>query len=362
MADYDIEALRLFEEEGKSYGEIADILDISYKRVNHALDRARRQRKDREEFIQKDDTPLSDKILSLLRKGPTTVENLSEKLDRGKPTIRKEVKSLKGQGYDVQDDGGSLYLENTPVEDNFIHKLGLRGNKLKFGLLGDTQLGSKYQQLTYLHDVYDIFENEGIKKVFHSGDIIDGEDMYQGHRYELHTIGSDAQIEYAVENYPRRDGIETEFITGNHDLCYYKKQGRDIGVSLANLRPDFKYLGQISAYVEIANGVFLYLLHPDGGGAYAVSYKPQKIAASFIGGDKPNIMALGHWHQGEYLFERNIHIIQTMCFQGQTPYLRRKALMPKIGGWVCEIELEDSSVRRFKQEAIVYFKEIRNDF
>ena len=34
---------------------------------------------------------------------------------------------------------------------------------LRFAIMGDTQIGSKYTQLTYLHQFYDLCEKEGIK-------------------------------------------------------------------------------------------------------------------------------------------------------------------------------------------------------
>ena len=72
---------------------------------------------------------------------------------------------------------------------------------------------------------------------------------------------------------------------------------------------------------------------------------------------------LGHWHQIEYLFERNIHIIQAGCFEGQSPYLKRKGIMPKIGGWIIEIHIDrKGTVSRFKSELVSFFEPLKDDY
>lgn len=233
----------------------------------------------------------------------------------------------------------------------------------KFGVISDTHLNSREQQLTHLNRLYDIFAAEGVSDVYHAGDITAGEGMYSGQIYEIFNVGFDNQTDYIIEKYPSRRGITTHFITGNHDLSYYKSRGVDPGEKISLKRPDLHYLGKWAAWVKIGENTKMYLLHPDSGQAYAVSYKPQKIAAGFIGGDKPNIMLLGHWHQSEYLFERNIHILQCGCFEGQTPFLKRKGIMPKIGGWIVEVHIgKDGTVERFKSEFVPFFIARKNDY
>lgn len=72
MAEYDNEALRLFEEEDKSYAEIADILGINYKQVNHAINRSRKKRKikyeDKKEYTDSDVDDFISAMISLQEK------------------------------------------------------------------------------------------------------------------------------------------------------------------------------------------------------------------------------------------------------------------------------------------------------
>jgi len=92
----------------------------------------------------------------------------------------------------------------------------------KFGVVSDTHLNSKEQQLTHLNRMYDLFAAEGVSDVYHAGDITAGEGMFTGQVYEIFNVGFDNQADYVIKHYPKREGITTHFITGNHDLSYYK--------------------------------------------------------------------------------------------------------------------------------------------
>lgn len=240
-----------------------------------------------------------------------------------------------------------------PQESHYDH---YSGNHFKIGIVADTHLNSKYQQLTYLNKAYDIFKAEGVKSVYHAGDITAGEGMFLGQIYEVFNLGFSNQANYIIEKYPKREGITTYFITGNHDLCYYKQKGADIGDFISAKRSDLVYLGKFSAWVSLGKNAQMYILHPEAGPAYAYSYKPQKIIErGFAVGKEPAIMVLGHWHQMEYFFDRNIHVIQAGCFEGQSDYLRRKGILPKIGFWILEGEIDnDGNIVRLKQEAIIF--------
>ena len=144
---------------------------------------------------------------------------------------------------------------------------------IKFAIMGDTQLGSKYAQITHLHDFYDKCVKEGIKDVYHTGDITDGLKMRVGHEYELYAVSADDMRDDVIKNYPYRDGITTHFITGNHDAAIYKQVGYDIGQAIANARPDMKYLGRDCAVIHITPNCTLELRHPWDGTAYALRFR-----------------------------------------------------------------------------------------
>lgn len=234
---------------------------------------------------------------------------------------------------------------------------------LRFAIIGDTQLGSKYTQLTHLHSFYDICEREGIKDVYHTGDLTEGLKMRTGHEYELYTVSADDMRDDVVKNYPIREGITTYFITGNHDASIYKQVGYDIGQAIANLRPDMKYLGRDCAVINLTPKCTLELRHPWDGTAYALSYKVQKMIEAMESDSKPNILAVGHYHKAEYLFYRNVHALQTGCFQGQTPFTRGKGISVHIGGWIVTIRVDENGyIQGISPEFIPYYKSITNDY
>lgn len=239
-----------------------------------------------------------------------------------------------------------------------------KGTKtIRFALMGDTQFGSKYAQLTHLHKFYDICQSEGITAVYHTGDITDGLKMRPGHEYELYDSSADGQREDVVKNYPKRPGITTYFITGNHDASLYKHVGYDIGAAIAKDRPDMVYLGRDCAVVNLTPNCTLELRHPWDGTAYALSYKIQKMIEAMESDSKPNILAVGHYHKQGHFMYRNVHAIMTGCFQGQTPFTRGKGISVTLGGYIVTIKVdENGTIQRISPEFIPFYSSIKDDY
>lgn len=234
---------------------------------------------------------------------------------------------------------------------------------IKFAIMGDTQFGSKYAQISYLHSFYDLCAKEGITDVYHTGDITDGLKMRVGHEYELYAVSADDMRDDVIKNYPSRPGITTHFITGNHDASLYKQVGYDIGAAIANSRPDMKYLGRDCALIHITPKCTLELRHPWDGTAYALSYKIQKMIEAMESDSKPNILAVGHYHKAEYLFYRNVHALQTGCFQGQTPFTRGKGISVHIGGWIVTVRVDKNGyIQGFAPEFVPFYSSIKDDY
>lgn len=234
---------------------------------------------------------------------------------------------------------------------------------IRFGLMGDTQFGSKYAQLTHLHNFYDICAKEGITTVYHTGDITDGLKMRPGHEYELYEGSADGQVKDVVDNYPKRPGITTYFITGNHDASLYKHVGFDIGAAIAKDRSDMVYLGRDCAVVNLTPNCTLELRHPWDGTAYALSYKIQKMIEAMESDSKPNILAVGHYHKQGHFMYRNVHAIMTGCFQGQTPFTRGKGISVTLGGYIVTLHVdENGTIQRIQPEFIPYYASIKDDY
>lgn len=250
-------------------------------------------------------------------------------------TVEGALKLLHEKGY---------VLWKAPEVTKRVFKVDMsrfKGRKVRVGIVSDTHLGSQFQQISYLRAFYRHLSQRRIGIVLHAGDLLAGEGLYRGHRYELFAIGADAQIDYAVNNYPGYKSITTYLISGNHDAVFQKRVGIDAVKAVCRRREDMVYLGYGGARVEIG-GVKFDLLHPDGGVPYARSYRAQKIIEQLAGGNKPHVLILGHLHVTDILPNyRNVLGLIAGCFQAQTPYLKRKGLAPDIGGFILEFEVAD---------------------
>jgi hypothetical protein len=98
-------------------------------------------------------------------------------------------------------------------------------------------------------------------------------------------------------------------------------------------------------------------MHAGGGSAYAVSYSAQKIIEMFDGGEKPNILAIGHYHKSEYLPNwRNVHALQLGTTKAQDTFMRKKRLMAMVGGWRCSVLLDrDGVITEFGATYLPFF-------
>lgn len=342
--------------EHKSYKEAALVLGVSVS----TLRRWRTQLGEENTTNPKNDSP-KDKIQKILAKGVLEINSFSKENEIEKNEIYKILEEIEKEGKIIEKSASGYYINKNTIAQNKIYNYF--GKKLKFGVIGDTHFCSKEQQLTHLNTFYDICEKEKITEVYNAGDIVAGDGVYKGQRFETFFQSLSDQVEYVIDKYPKRKNIKTHFITGNHDFSFFKLVGTDIGELIAKDRKDMVYLGKLGAYVQLNENIKMHILHPDGGGSYAESYRLQKIIEGYSSENKPGILLSGHFHTSTYLFSRNVHALTTGCFEAQTPYLVRKGLFPKVGGWIVEIiPAKDGSILRIKLEWIPFYKHIYKDY
>lgn len=290
-------------------------------------------------------------IFARLRRGPATLQELSDAGGCSVGQALDHVLHLQASGVNVHQFGEQWSLERTPDVGGGGSVLAYRSRpngKYRFGWLGDTHLCSKYERLDVLADLYRRFADADIDRIFHAGNWIDGEARFN--KFDLHTHGMDAQVRYFVEKYPRApNGLTTYAVTGDdHEGWYCQREGVDIGKYAENEmkaagRTDWINLGYMEAFVPLQHATSgkasqLHLVHPGGGSAYATSYTVQKLVESYSGGSKPAVLLAGHYHKLEFINIRNVWAIQTGCTQDQTPFARKKRLHYSLGGGVCELE------------------------
>lgn len=248
------------------------------------------------------------------------------------------IESLQEQGYRITRDDPGVQRDIAYVKSMSVERWD-GGETLRFGVVSDTQLGSRKQQLTFLNMTYDRFQANGIDTVLHCGDLVDGDGrVYPGQQYDLFVHGYSKQLEYAIEKYPARDGMKTYLIAGNHDWSFWQRGGADILAEMAKERKDILYQGYGGAALNL-NGISIYLIHLKSGLTYARSYKIQKIIEQFAPAQKPDMLFAGDKHSWAHLpMYRNVFATQMGCFQAQTDHEKRLGLYPEIGGMVVEVQ------------------------
>lgn len=302
-------------------------------------------------------------LAEALKKG-VTLDTIADRADVSERVARAMIDDLAEQGLCIDEQDGVYRVSNVPHGEVQTVNCDWRGDKIiRFGVVSDNHLGSHFTQITLLHEAYRFFKAEGIADVYNPGDLTEGENMRPGHAYECYIHGADAHTDEVIRNYPRVDGITTHCILGNHDASFVKHVGLDISRTIAKERPDMRFLGMDQAYIHLTPNCMLELRHPGGGSAYAISYKPQKIIESMSGGEKPNILLLGHFHKAEYIPYRNVHCVQAGTTQAQSNFMRNHNLAAYMGYWLIEIHVnDDGQINRFKPEFMQCYRAIKDDW
>lgn len=313
--------------------------------------------------------PSEQELICVLRRNALTSRELADRFKAKIRPINRMIKDLKERGFMIIKTGERWVVAKNPITKNQSDVATFPSeddNTYLFGFIGDTHLCSKYERLDVLEKLYDLYAEEGVSRVYHTGNWIDGECDYN--RFDLKVHGLDDQCSYFAENYPVRDGVETYAVAGDdHEGWWSKKIGIDIGIHMQNVmrehgRTDWHHLGYMEAFVPLKNSntgktAQMLVQHPGGGSSYAISYRPQKIVESFAGGEKPAILLIGHYHKLSYNIIRHVHAIQTGSTQDQTPFMRKKGIDSHVGAGICKVRQnpESGAISSCRLEFFQYF-------
>ena len=308
-------------------------------------------------------------LLDDLKDGGMTYEQFEENYDWSDDRVRDEYERMQEIGIPIEKEqinqhGKLNYKIDIDAESNNQAFWETDDGWYAFGLISDTHLGCKREYLDELEDFYDKVEDHpaDIDKVFHAGDIGDGAgENHRGHRNAMkpEAIGWGNQIDYIVENFPEREGIDTYFITGNHDDKMFKDTAIRLGEQVDDRRDDLHWLGENWARINMPDAegedeISMELIHPSGGVPYTLGYRAQTQLRD-RGGEKPDIAVFGHMHKiltGEY---DGTKIVYPGAWQGPSPYLDRKGTPnPRAGGFIMNYKAEDGHIDRWQTELVEY--------
>lgn len=301
---------------------------------------------------------LSTRLIEALAKVDTiNVIELCDELDVAPARVRAALDELRAAGYslDVADDTATLRTtRRAPLQpsDN-VTKAYFEGDDYEFAVVSDVHLGSTHDNVEALRVAYEMIADYGITDVYNPGDLVCGKGIYPGQINDIRVHTFNQQVEYALQHYPKIDGITTKIIAGNHDIeGDFGRIGANPVVAFCNERDDFEYLGEYSAWIELPNGARMHMLHPRGGGSYATSYKAQKIVEGYEGGTKPNILLCGHWHRRGHFGPRGVETFLCGTFEGQSNLGIRLGLgEPDNGFYRIKVRLgDDGSIVKTEAE------------
>lgn len=259
------------------------------------------------------------------------------------------------------------YAERTqppPPGGEHTVRLADRGDGWKVvGLVADTHLGSKHERLDVLEELYTIFAGEGATHVLHGGNWVEGESRFNKH--DIKVFGMEGQLRYFIDNYPKRDGVTTAYVSGDdHEGWWQQREALNIGQALEDKaraagRKDLRYLGYVEADIELKarkGSAVLRLMHGGGGASYAYSYVLQKTVEAFQGGEKPAVLVMGHHHKFDYCWPRSVHAVMPGCTTDQSIFMRKKKIEAHVGGVLAWIkQAPNGAITRFRAEWLPFF-------
>lgn len=304
------------------------------------------------------DSPLERAIVERLRLKASTLQELGAAVNSSPGQVLDAVLGLKARGLNVHQFGERWSLEKyTPIVERTFEYVSRPDNTFRFGVASDQHLCSRYAREDVLNDLYDVFAESGVDRVFNAGNWIDGED--DKNRFDLNVHGLEPQVKYLCEHYPKRDGIQTFAVWGeDHEGWYARREAIDVGRFAEGQmrqagRDDWIDLGFIEARVDLVNAntgarSTLVVMHPGGGSSYAYSYRPQKIVESLSGGEKPAVLIIGHYHKMSCNIIRNVWTVQAGCTEDQTVFMRKKGLEAHIGGHLMTLEQDPKTGAIFR--------------
>lgn len=311
---------------------------------------------------------LSESIKNLTEK-EISLSSVSSILNLSEFEVLGLLRELRQEGTNIgiQKKDDDIYLfnhgERENNKDNRYQFYTDEANEFKFVAIADTRLGSKYQQLTILNDIYLKAYEMGYRNVILCGNISEGlfpvTDAYSDTNFLADTM---AQVDYITQYYPFVEGMKTFFITGKKDEKHLKNNKINIGRRISEVREDMVYLGHISCNVSIDKANML-VFSPKLEKTYTVSYRPQQQINSFRSEDKPDILLYGGLLQMEKMSYRSVTCISVPTVCATTKEMSDKRHANTVGAWYITITTDKyGNLMNVRAIDSVYYRTNKDDY
>jgi predicted phosphodiesterase len=290
-------------------------------------------------------TTLRDLLLSKI-KSKRDLSLLAHELSVTVDAILLEVSRLQLNGYrgvTVWQEQGKMFIQNVITKGSVqnVRELPTFAKTIRIGVVSDTHIGNKNFDRCALDYLYDYFDELGIKTVLHVGDLTDG---YYSNRptsiLEQDAIGFDQQLRLFCEVYPKREGITTYAISGNHDFTFTREAFANIGEAIEARRSDIRYLGHNFAKFPLNDKSAISLIHPTDGTPQSLSLRLQQII------DRnehrvSDIILVGHYHKFVQIYYKGVYGYLVPSLERQTGFMSDNNLTSLVGGLVLTIKVDD---------------------
>lgn len=324
--------------------------------------------------VQADASPKQAKntlavLLAATRNGATIeLESLCDKLDMSPAKVRALVDEARASGYQLDIAGSMIGRRPSDVPDDecLVQMPQSVDSRQVFAIASDLHIGSKHFMREALEDFVSKAYARGARTILCPGDMLDG--VYKFSVWEQRERGFEEQASAAVAELPQRPGMTWHMILGNHDETFERDSGMSVGHALVDTfkrfgRNDLVCHGARGAYLRLKNeserrGLIVELWHPKGTPGYAVDYKLRRHIEGYSVSQKPDVLAVGHFHQHGYFCTRGVHGLACGTFQGgKSNFGKSLGGAPAIGGWIVDYALTaDGTVREFSPTWVAYYE------
>lgn len=269
-----------------------------------------------------------------------SVNSLCEELNISDYDLFGYVKQLKDENINItfSDKGSdvSLIINNHPdyTKEN-EYKIESEDDEVKIGVISDLRFGSKNEQIAMLNDIYRKFLKDGVKYVFITGNLLEGK--YSGnteHDFGKSLIynSAEGQCDHLIEFFPKVEGIQTLFITGDTDHTWNKEL--NVGEYIASKRDDMIYLGPKCCSVYINKSIIRLENLKKQGEAYTIAYPPQKYSRSLASYEDYDCIFLGGTLTAQDFPKiRDTRIFAIPSVVSRTPKMRSKSQQNTMGSY-----------------------------
>ncbi len=290
-------------------------------------------------------------IHAALKNNRRNLDDLASHLGSSAGAVLEAIEALQAEGVKIErDEGWTFTLHNHAPEAGYLNGPAIEiisrpDNTFVIGGMGDLHAGSKYCRWDAREDLVRRCEARGAQAILDTGNWIDGEASFN--KYDLEAVGLDAQCKLLAKKHPKTKLPIYAVAGDDHEGWYEAREGINIGwyceKTMREAGHDWTNLGYMESHIRLVNAnsgksVVIAVVHPGGGSAYALSYRPQKIIESYEGGEKPAVVFFGHYHKLDAGNVRNVWYGQTGCCQDQSPFMRKKSLEAHVGGLIVGME------------------------